>query len=105
MLSSRMRGGCPTGISGRERASTDMHAEPIEQNGRRLKTWKEIAAFFGCDERTVRRWEEAYGLPVRRVPNSPRSAVFAYEGELRAWLNVERARAAAPESLAGDNNF
>ena len=82
-----------------------MHAEPIEQNGRRLKTWKEIAAFFGCDERTVRRWEEAYGLPVRRVPNSPRSAVFAYEGELRAWLNVERARVAAPESLAGDNNF
>ena len=73
-----------------------MNAEPIGQNGRRLKTWKEIAAFFGCDERTVRRWEETYGLPVRRVPNSPRSAVFAYEGELRAWLNTERPQVEQP---------
>lgn len=54
---------------------------------RRLKTWKEIASFFGCDERTVKRWEEARGLPVRRLPNGSRSAVFAYESELRAWLD------------------
>jgi len=69
-----------------------MHAEPIGQSGRRLKSWKEIAAFFGCDERTVRRWEETRGLPVRRGPNSARSAVFAYESELRAWLNEDRLR-------------
>ena len=79
-----------------------MNAEPIGQNGRRLKTWKEIAAFFGCDERTVRRWEETCGLPVRRVPNSPRSAVFAYEGELRAWLNDERSRKADPPPVIGE---
>lgn len=76
-----------------------MNAEPIGRNGRRLKTWKEIAAFFGCDERTVRRWEESFGLPVRRVPNSPRSAVFAYEDELRSWLNEERSGGPHPDSL------
>ena len=58
-----------------------------EPGGRRLNTWKEIAGFFGCDERTVRRWEASRRLPVRRLPNGPRSAVFAYEGELRAWLD------------------
>ncbi len=33
---------------------------------RRLRDWKEIAAFFGRDERTVRRWERARALPVHR---------------------------------------
>ena len=54
---------------------------------RRLNTWKEIASFFACDERTVKRWEDARGLPVHRIPNGVRSPVFAYESELRAWLN------------------
>jgi Tfp pilus assembly protein PilF len=62
-----------------------------EPGGKRLNTWKEIAGFFGCDERTVRRWEASRRLPVRRLPNGPRSAVFAYEDELRAWLNTSGA--------------
>ncbi|MBV9911170.1 MAG: tetratricopeptide repeat protein, partial [Sinobacteraceae bacterium] len=78
-----------------------MNAEPIGQNGRRLKTWKEIASFFGCDERTVRRWEETRELPVRRVPNSARSAVFAYECELRAWLNKEQPPGTDPGRTIG----
>ena len=78
----------PTGMLGRERAFLGMNAELRgEPGGRRLNTWKEIAGFFGCDERTVRRWEASRRLPVRRLPNGPRSAVFAYEGELRAWLD------------------
>lgn len=72
-----------------------MRAEATEAQGRRLKTWKEIASFFGCDERTVKRWEETRGLPVRRLPNGSRSAVFAYEGELRAWLNEHPTRTEA----------
>lgn len=58
-----------------------------ESADRRLNTWKEIASFFGCDERTVKRWETSRGLPVHRVPNGLRSPVFAYERELRAWLD------------------
>ena len=46
-----------------------MSAEGAAERGRRLKTWKEIAAFFDRDERTVKRWEATRGLPVRRVPN------------------------------------
>lgn len=61
-----------------------------DPRGRRLDTWKEIATFFGCDERTVKRWEATRGLPVRRIPNGVRSNVFAYESELRSWLNSEQ---------------
>ena len=54
--------------------------------GRRLDSWKEIAAFFGRAERTVKRWETERGLPVHRVPGSGRSSVFAYSDELAGWL-------------------
>ncbi len=66
--------------------------------GRRLSTWKEIAAYFGKDERTVKRWETARKLPVRRLPNGPRSTVFAYERELAAWLGTSQT--SAPEAPA-----
>jgi TolB-like protein len=54
--------------------------------GRRLDSWKEIAAFFGRAERTVKRWEAERGLPVHRVPGSGRGSVFAYAEELADWL-------------------
>jgi tetratricopeptide (TPR) repeat protein len=60
-----------------------LHEQPA---GRRLSSWKEIAAYFGKDERTVKRWEATRGLPVRRVPRGTRSSVFAYQDELEAWL-------------------
>jgi len=52
----------------------------------RLDSWKEIAAFFGRDERTVRRWEKERALPIHRVPGGERGGVFAYADELREWL-------------------
>jgi hypothetical protein len=52
----------------------------------RLNSWKEIAAFVGRDERTVKRWEESRGIPVRRLPGAGRASVFAYTGEVEAWL-------------------
>lgn len=58
--------------------------EPLA--GQRLDSWKEIAAFLGRAERTVKRWETERGLPVRRVPGGGRSAVFAYTNELADWL-------------------
>jgi tetratricopeptide (TPR) repeat protein len=51
----------------------------------RLKSWKEIAAFFGTDERTARRWE-ARGLPVVRVPGGARPTIYAEIGALETWL-------------------
>jgi len=52
----------------------------------RLDSWKEIGAFFGRDERTVKRWERERGLPVHRVPGSGRGRVYAYPHELTEWL-------------------
>jgi Tfp pilus assembly protein PilF len=85
-----------------------MVAEKTETpHDRRLSTWKEIATFFGCDERTVKRWETTRGLPVHRVPNGIRSPVFAYESELRAWLNSheEAEEPRAGESASGHPVF
>jgi TolB-like protein/Tfp pilus assembly protein PilF len=56
----------------------------------RLDSWKEIAAFFGRDERTVRRWEKERGLPAHRVPGGARGSVFAYTNELADWLKGRR---------------
>ncbi len=52
----------------------------------RLDSWKAIAAFFGKDERTVKRWEKERGLPVYRLPGVAKGSVFAYTGELERWL-------------------
>jgi tetratricopeptide (TPR) repeat protein len=62
----------------------------------RLDSWKEIAAFFNCGERTVRRWEKERALPIHRLPGGARSGVFAYTRELSEW----RAQGNADESFA-----
>lgn len=63
------------------------HSEPLAPK-KRLDSWKEIAAFFGRDERTVKRWEKERGLPIYRVPGSSRGGVFAYAEELAEWLKA-----------------
>ena len=63
---------------------------------KRLDSWKEIAAFFGRDERTVNRWEKDLGLPVHRLPGT-KGRVYAYSEELSAWLGVpKKGDAASP---------
>lgn len=67
-------------------------AQPSPINpDRRLDSWKEIAAFFGRDERTVRRWEKENVLPVHRVPGGAKGRVFAYGSELSQWLSTPQA--------------
>src|SRR5580658_3421562 len=61
--------------------------DPSPRANRRLDTWKEIGAFFGRDERTVKRWETTRGLPVHRVPGAGRANVYAYTDELAEWLH------------------
>jgi tetratricopeptide (TPR) repeat protein len=57
-----------------------------EPSDERLAGWKEIAAYFGRDDRTVMRWEKDRGLPVHRVPGSGKASVYAYTEELKRWL-------------------
>jgi Tfp pilus assembly protein PilF len=73
-------------------AGTQVNARRDE----RLKSWKEIAAFFGTDERTVRRWEQR-GLPVRRIPGGGRATIYAEVADLEAWM---RGRTGAPPASA-----
>jgi tetratricopeptide (TPR) repeat protein len=83
--------------------SSEIHGaipEPTDPaGGRRLDSWKEIAAFFQRDTRTVRRWEQTRHLPVHRVPGR-RGYVFAYVTELNQWLRSADAKAAAEEPIA-----
>lgn len=57
---------------------------PVDE---RLDSWKQIAAFFGRDERTVKRWEARRGLPLHRLPGGGGAKVYAFRGELQAWLH------------------
>src|SRR6266852_4169674 len=61
-----------------------------DAQGRRLESWKEIAAYLGRDVTTVRRWEKREGLPVHRLHHSKLGSVYAYTKELDAWRD-ERA--------------
>lgn len=95
------------GITGQKRAFEGMAGgNGSDRRGNRLKSWKEIAAFFDTDERTVRRWQER-GLPVHRVPGGARPTVYADVDKLEAWFrgsgdpSEDAAReVAAPEAAA-----
>ena len=63
-----------------------MPSERPDTERARLDSWKEIADYLGRDVRTVMRWEKSKGLPVCRVPGGKGHSVFAFEGDLDAWL-------------------
>jgi len=79
------------------------HSQPLAPK-KLLDSWKEIAAFFGRDERTVKRWEKERGLPVYRVPGSARGGVFAYAEELAEWLKAPNHALEVADSNAGDSS-
>src|SRR5580698_1203733 len=62
----------------------------------RLVGWKDIAAYLGKADRTVKRWGSERGLPVHRVPGAAKTSVYAYPAELDRWL--ESASAVEPDS-------
>ena len=66
-------------------ASQDKRQEAATP-GERLDSWKEIAEYLKRDVRTLQRWEQTRGLPVRRVPGGGHAAVYALKLELDAWL-------------------
>src|SRR4051812_24196274 len=51
-----------------------------------LSSWKEIAQYLGKSVRTVQRWEEQLGLPLRRPVSKERGIVFALTTEIDEWL-------------------
>ena len=61
-----------------------------------LNSWKEVATYLGRGVRTVQRWEQELGLPVRRPRGKTRSAVIAFRSELDQWLQH------APSELTTD---
>ena len=70
----------------------------------RLDSWKAIAAYFRRTERTVRRWEQEFGLPVRRVSGERGRSVFAYVSEIDQWLQDTRPDAANGAAAIGTDN-
>src|SRR6266576_6465379 len=54
--------------------------------GKKLDSWGEIASYLGREVRTVQRWERTEGLPVNRHEHKKKSTVYAYAGELDAWI-------------------
>src|SRR5262249_17639430 len=57
---------------------------PAARAEERLESWKEIAAYFKRDVRTVQRWEQRGHLPVHRLTDNL-GGVYAFRSELDAW--------------------
>lgn len=69
---------------------------PAASLGRRLDSWKEIAAYLNRHFTTVQRWEKQEGLPVHRHVHDKLGSVYAYTSELDSWWK-SRAPQAEPE--------
>lgn len=68
----------------------DTSLQPAEPLGERLKCWKEIATYVGCDARTVQRWEREEGFPVHRLVHKSGGTVYAFKSEIEAWRESRR---------------
>jgi hypothetical protein len=53
-----------------------------------LTSWKEIARYLGKGVRTVQRWEQDFGLPIRRPKGFDKKAVLARPRDLDAWVAI-----------------
>lgn len=59
-----------------------------------LRGWKEISTYLRIGVRTVQRYEQQFGLPVRRPAGKRRGSVIATTAELDAWLAARPTREA-----------
>jgi hypothetical protein len=66
-----------------------MAASLARQEPELLTSWKEIASYLGKGVRTVQRWEQQFGLPVRRPNEKSKGIVHATAEELDAWLATQ----------------
>src|SRR3954453_12064509 len=66
-----------------------LHSSPTRSKDEApvLTCWKDIARYMGKGVRTVQRWEQGLGLPVRRpLGVTHKSAVLASREDLDAWM-------------------
>lgn len=70
--------------------------------GETLESWKQIAAHLNRSERTVRRWEAAEGLPVRRREHQKQDTVFAYSLKIDEWSRRRTRKQLQPAPAARD---
>jgi len=66
---------------------------PVEKPsapGKRLDSWKEIAAWLNRDVTTAQRWEKREGMPVHRHAHEKRGSVYALTSELDVWLTSRK---------------
>jgi hypothetical protein len=62
----------------------------------RLESWKAIAQYLDRTVRTVQRWEQLEGMPVKRHHHARSASVYARQSELDEWQsNHETARSAS----------
>ena len=71
-----------------------------EPTGKRLDSWKEIAAYVNRHVTTVRRWEQQEGLPVHRHLHAKLGSIYAYARELDTWLDSRRKEELTPATSA-----
>ena len=76
------------------------HAQEASR-GRRLDSWKEIAAYLNRDVATVRRWEKAERLPVHRHLHRKLGTVYAFTSELDTWVAGRRPQIEPRRKWAG----
>src|SRR6202051_787051 len=67
-------------------STPNTHPDP---RGRRLESWKEIAAYLRRDVTTARRWEKQARLPVYRLQHSKLGSIYAYTSELDSWRDQQ----------------
>lgn len=61
--------------------------ERVELRARAVLTsWKEIAQYVGSGVRTVQRWEQDFGFPVRRPKTPVKKAILARPCDIDRWL-------------------
>nr|WP_136252050.1 hypothetical protein [Ningiella ruwaisensis] len=59
---------------------------------KKLQSWKAIARYFDCSERTVRRWEANEGMPVHRHSHIRGARIAAYQHELDIWFESKSSK-------------
>src|SRR5690349_635189 len=62
------------------------NAQRVATGARVLNSWKEISAYTGRGIRTLQRYEEQLGFPIRRPFGRSHSTVMAFIDEIDLWL-------------------
>jgi hypothetical protein len=57
-----------------------------------LTSWKEIAHYAGKSVRTVQRWEQELGFPIRRPAGAAKNVVIGVSAEIDDWVTSARTR-------------